>query len=152
MRFKQFLSELHNIEAGQAIQAHEPSTEGSVAITNPIVMADVNFRLVSELNDFITSPELGIQKIRKVLHRFGFDLPALYEPDPEGDELAINLEAQFSQAIDWDSREPKDESPYYIYIIYYLTDDGRYEFHAELTDEDGLNEILSDEEEPEEEK
>jgi hypothetical protein len=151
MRFKEYLAELHNIEVGQAIEAHEPSNEGSIAITNPIVMAEINYRLNNELNDLILSPELGIQKIRKVLHRFGFDLPSLYEPNPEGDELAINLQAQYSQVVDWEYREPDDESLYYIYIIYYLTDAGRYEFHAELIDEDGLNEIISDEEEPEEE-
>ena len=40
----------------------------------------------------------------------------------------------------------------YLYLIYYLTDDGRYEFYAELTDEEGLNEIMSDEEEDEDEE
>jgi bacterioferritin (cytochrome b1) len=30
-----------------------------------------------------------------------------------------------------------------------LEDNGRYEFHAEMVDEEGLNEILSDEDEEE---
>jgi hypothetical protein len=46
----------------------------------------------------------------------------------------------------------KVEEIFYLYLIYYLTDDGRYEFYAELTDEEGLNEIMSDEEEDEEEE
>jgi hypothetical protein len=32
-------------------------------------------------------------------------------------------------------------------LIYYLTDDGYYDFYTELVDESGLEEIMSDEEE-----
>jgi hypothetical protein len=38
----------------------------------------------------------------------------------------------------------------YLYFIYYLDDSGRYEFHAEMVDEEGLEDILSDEEDDEE--
>ena len=50
-----------------------------------------------------------------------------------------------------------DESIYeldagvYLYFIYYLTDDGNYEFHAEITNDEGIEEILSDVEEDTEE-
>jgi hypothetical protein len=37
----------------------------------------------------------------------------------------------------------------FLYIIYYLDDDVHYDFYAELTDEEGLQEILSDEGEEE---
>ena len=56
------------------------------------------------------------------------------------------------QGLDFTNLIPnKVEEIFYLYLIYYLTDDGRYEFYAELTDEEGLNEIMSDEEEDEEE-
>ena len=41
---------------------------------------------------------------------------------------------------------------YYLYLIYALTDDSNYEFYAEIVDENGLEEIESDEEEDEEEE
>lgn len=156
MRFKQFLNELHNIEVGQAFDAHETSDKASSDVLNPRVYTDVNYRLIVELNDMILSPEQGIQKIRKVLHRFGLDMPALYEADPMEDEVVIELKqfgqphgvtihGEFTTGPDVVNGTPDA----YLYFIYYLEDNGRYEFHAEMVDEEGLNEILSDEDEEE---
>jgi hypothetical protein len=151
MNFKQYLAEFHNIETGQAFEKHETPTDGSISISNPRVRAEINYRLDGELDDIFLSPESGIQRIRKVLHRFSLDMPALYDADAEGDEIVIRLD-QFGHVIDFTNLIPnKAEEIFYLYLIYYLTDDGRYEFYAELTDEEGLNEIMSDEEEDEEE-
>ena len=139
MRFKQYISELTNIEVGQAITAHEPTGVASSAIDNPKVRMQINFRLMNELDDLFLSPEAGIQKIRKVLAYYGLDMPALYEADFEGDELVIEIE-QFSDA----SLQTN------IYILYYLTDEGRYDFYAEVGNEERMEELLSDEEDLEE--
>lgn len=158
MRFKDYLLELHNIEAGQAMAAHEPTARESSSVLNPKVYSEINYRLLNELNEIILSPEAGIQKIRKVMHRFGLDMPALYEADVEGDEVAFDLK-QFGQPHgptlygDYDTgTEVMDKNPdAYLYVIYYLTDEGNYDFYAEVTDEEGLEEIMSDEEDEEEE-
>ena len=151
MNFKQYLAEFHNIESGQAFEKHETPTDGSISISNPRVRAEINYRLDGELDDIFLSPESGIQRVRKVLHRFSLDMPALYDADAEGDEIVIRLD-QFGRVIDFTNLMPnKVEETFYLYLIYYLTDDGRYDFYAELTDEEGLNEIMSDEEEDEEE-
>jgi len=142
MRFKQFMEELTSIESGQAIEAHEPTGEGSSAIDNPKIRMEINYRLTNELYSSFLSPEGGIQAIRKVLHRFGFDMPALYDANPEGDEVAFEIE-QFGQ----------ENLASNIYILYYLTDEGHYEFFAEVGDDARMDELLSDgEEENEEEK
>jgi len=133
MNFKQYLAEL-NSEMGQGIKVTD-----SINITNPQVRDKINQNLNHELTDLILSPESGIQKIRRVLMSFGLDMPALYDAEPEGDELILDIESM-----------PGDEQ-FYLYLIYYLADDGRYDFYAELTDDEGLNEIMSDEEEDEEE-
>jgi hypothetical protein len=140
MRFKQYLQELDNIETGQAEKAHEPTGEGSSAILNPKVRMEVNFRLVNELYQPFLSPEGGIQAIRKVLHRFGFDLPALYDADPEGDEIVFEID-QFGL----------ENLITNIYILYYLTDEGHYEFYAEIGDDERMEELTSDEGDLEEE-
>ena len=140
MRFQQYLTELTNIENGQAIQAHEPTGEGSIAITNPKIRMEINYRLVNELYTPFLSPEGGIQAIRKVLHRFGFDMPALYDADPEGDEIVFELD-QFGLG----------QYETNIYILYYLTDEGHYEFYAEVGDDERMDELMSDEETDEEE-
>jgi hypothetical protein len=133
MRFKQFVENLTSIETGQAQDAHEPTGEESVSILNPNIVASVNYRLTNELNDNILSPNQGFQKIRKVLHAYGFDIPSLYEPDREGDELVIEL-AQFGL----------EELGTNIYILYYLSDQGNYEFYAEIGDDERMDELLMD--------
>ena len=133
MNFKQYLAEL-NTEMGQVIKAID-----SVDIIDPQVRDKINQRLNHELTDLILSPESGVQKIRKVLMSFGLDMPALYDAEPEGDELVLDIESM------------SGDEQFYLYLIYYLADDGRYDFYAELTDDEGLTEIMSDEEEDEEE-
>jgi hypothetical protein len=141
MRFKQFMEELTSIESGQAIEAHEPTGEGSSAIDNPKIRMEINYRLTNELYSSFLSPEGGIQAIRKVLHRFSFDMPALYDANPEGDEIVFDIE-QFGQ----------ENLTTNIYILYYLTDEGHYEFFAEVGDDARMDELLSDGEEEDEEE
>jgi hypothetical protein len=133
MNFKQYLAEL-NAEMGQMIKATD-----SVDITDPEIRDKINQRLNHELTDLILSPESGIQRIRKVLLSYGLDMPALYDAESEGDELVLDVESM------------SGDEQFYLYLIYYLADDGRYDFYAELTDDEGLNDIMSDEEEDEEE-
>ena len=120
MKFTEFLKEL------------------SMTITAPQLNLDVagavNHDLDMELDDIILSPEIGFYKIRKVLHRYGFDLPVLYDIEEEGDESVFDLH---------------DGS--LLYVLYYLTDDGNYDFYAKLTDEAGVEEMLSKDEGLEEE-
>jgi hypothetical protein len=123
MKFKQYLAEMDS----------DQTIEPMPALDNNIV-EQVNAQLENELQGMILSPESGIQKIRKVLGLFDMDMPALYDTDAEGEEMVFGIDGS------------------YLYIIYALTDDGRYDFYAELTDEDGLSEILSDEGEDEEEE
>lgn len=124
MSFKQFLAEQET--ARQSIQVPD-----SVSLSDPQVRDTINQRLNHELTDLILSPESGIQKIRKVLHLAGLEMPALYDAETEGDELVFEV------------------GQYFLYLIYYLADDGRYDFYAELTDEAGLTEIMSEEDEEE---
>jgi hypothetical protein len=137
MRFKEYLKEmdLTGIEASQAEEAHEPTGEGRIEIDNPKIRMEMNYRLVNELLDQFLSPEGGIQAIRKVLHRFGFDLPALYDANPEGDEFAIEIEQYGQENLSTN-----------LYVLYYLTDEGGYEFYAEVGNDARMEELLSDDE------
>lgn len=123
----------NNIVTGQAIDAHEPSGEDSVSVLNPNVVTEVNFRLRNELDDIILNADQGIQKIRKTLHRYGFDLPAVYEADREGDEIVIELNQFGFEELDCN-----------IYILYYMNDRGVYDFYAEIGDDEKMDELLSD--------
>ena len=142
MRFKEYLQELDlsGVEDAQAEKAHEPTGEGSSQITNPRIRMEINYRLTNELYGPFLSPEGGVQSIRKVLHRYGFDMPALYDADPEGDEIAFEIE-QFGQ----------DNLATNIYILYYLTDEAHYEFFAEVGDDARMDELMTEGEEDNEE-
>ena len=100
---------------------------------------------IDKINDFlfalaespVRTPEEALTAVRDTLGRFGVTIPAMYDLDPEGQEFIINL-------------TDKD----FLYFAYSLDDDGTYAFHAEITDQDGIDEILSidDEDEEDEEK
>ena len=117
----------------QTIIAQGPNV--SLTLTDEKLRELVNYHLNNELDEPVLSPESGIQKIRKVLARFRIEIPALYDSDPEGDEVIIDLEEN-----------------YHLYFIYYLTEDDFYEFYAEIVNDEELDEIISDEEEDEEEE
>jgi hypothetical protein len=124
MRFKQYLDEMAEIENGQEEMESEESED----------LSQVNFRLADELDDTFISPESGILAIRKVLEKFDLELSALYGVNPEGEEIVTDI------------------GETNLYILYNLTDDGRYEFYAEIGDEERMEELLSDEEIDEEEE
>ena len=142
MRFKEYLQELNldAIDDSQAEEAHEPTGEASSQITNPRIRMEINYRFTNELYQPFLSPEGGIQAIRKVLHRYGFDMPALYDADPEGDEIVFEVD-QFGQ----------ENLSTNIYILYYLTDEGHYEFFAEVGDDARMDELMAEGEEDNEE-
>jgi hypothetical protein len=129
MNFKDFLKELQVEEAGE----YSP--------VDPQVVASINSQFQMELGDTILSPEVGMQKIRKVVHRHMFDFAPLYDSDPEGDELVIDL-AHLGE---------EGNPSLYLYVIYYLADEGYYDFYAEVGDEERMEELTSDDEDDTEE-
>jgi len=124
MKFKQYLDEMSLVENDQEEMESEQSED----------LSQINFRLANELDDTFISPESGILAIRKVLDDFDLDLSALYGTSPDGEEVIVDLDKTN------------------IYILYSPTDDGRYEFYAEVGDEERMEELMSDEETDEEEE
>jgi len=141
MNFKQYLSQTVTTDSGQAITTLTPNGLGASSLDNPKVRADINLRLSRELVE-VQSPYSGIQTVRKVLSRHALDIPTLYDLNPEEDELTIELN-QFGNELSVEE--------YSMYILYYLADDGTYDFYAEAVDNNSLDKILADEEDEEEE-
>jgi len=128
MRFKQYLNELAELGQPIVVQSMPSDYDEDPAQT------EINNRLDRDLNNVFLSPESGIQIIRRVLFLYGHDMPALYDADPEGDEVVVDLDDNLG-----------------VYIIYSLTDDDDYEFYAEVGNENRMQELLSDGENSEEE-
>jgi hypothetical protein len=129
--FKAYLTE--EIQPGQAIMAHEPNDKQSLSVNNPVLVAKINSVFTIELSDIFLSPESGFQKVRKVLHRFGLDMPPMYGMDPDGDEIVLDV-TQYGDA---------SLGSGLLYILYSLNDEGYYDFYAEINDETGIEELLA---------
>jgi len=123
MKFKEFLIELAMPEIS--------SMAKDVAVEE-----EINRQLEMGLKDVILSPQIGFLKIRKVLRMFNFDIPTSYAIEQEGDEVVLDLLG------DTDSL---------LYVLYYQTDDGNYDFYARVDDEEGIEEIISEDEQLEKE-
>jgi len=131
IHFKEFL----NIDPGQAEEAHEPSQRASSSVLNPHIQSEINSLLYRELNEFpVPNAQAGIQKIRKTLHRFGLDMPALYDLDPEGDEITFDL-----------NQYDNPDVMIYLYVLYAITDAGYYDFYAQVGDEETIDNLVSEE-------
>ena len=122
MKFKEFLTEL--------------AMPVDSIVQDLAIEEAVNAQLSKELNDIILSPQIGFLKIRKVLRMFNLDIPTSYAVEQEGDEVVLDLLG------DTDSL---------LYVLYYQTDDGNYDFYACVDDEDGIEEIISEDEQLEKE-
>jgi hypothetical protein len=123
MSFKQYLNQMATKPMVEIVEMNDDSS-----------VVEVNQLLETELDKPFVSPQSGVLAIRKVLQYFSTSMPALYDIDPEGDEVTYDLDNGLS-----------------IYLIYSPTDEGYYEFYAEVGDEERMNELLSDEEDEEEE-
>ena len=110
--------------------------EVSLMARDVAIEEEINRQLEMGLKDVILSPQIGLYKIRKVLNRFGYDLSTSYVPDQDGDEVVLDIHGSDSL----------------LYVLYYQTDDGNYDFYAHVDDDEGIEEILSGDEELEKEE
>lgn len=119
MRFKQYLT-----------KEIKESTIDEESMVDSDFLQSVNDALVEGLENTFFSPENGIQMIRRVLAEYNLEMPVLYGADPEGEETAVEIQPEL-----------------FLYLIYGIDENGKYEFYAELTDDEGLDDLLSDEDE-----
>ncbi len=114
MNFKEFITES---------EESMPNMPGMDSDTHQ----KLNLLLLVELDKPVLTIEAGISKIRKILYLEGIAFESLSGLDSEGDEIA-------TQINDTD----------YLYILYFPTDDGYYDFYAEVTDEQGIIDAMSE--------
>ena len=84
------------------------------------------------VSEVVDDPSEGINEAIAILKEFGFTVPKFFGLDTEGDEIVLQL-----------------KEGWYLYIIYALNDDSRYDFYAEVVDEQGLHEIITGDDEEE---
>jgi hypothetical protein len=62
------------------------------------------------------------------------DMPALYDLDPEGDEITFDL-----------NQYDNPDVTIYLYVLYYIADEGYYDFYAQVGDEETIDSLASEE-------
>jgi hypothetical protein len=87
----------------------------------------VNDELGEALDSYVSSIVDAFQTIRSILISNDLTMPETYEFDTEGDECVFELNPGI-----------------YLYVIFYHTDDGQYDVFAEVTDEEGLAALMSE--------
>ena len=115
MNFKEFITE--------SLDESMPGMPGIDSETKQ----KLNLLLLVELEKPVLTIETGMSKFRKILYLDGIAFESFFDFEEEGGEIATQLN-------DAD----------YLYILYFPTDDGYYDFYAEVTDENGIIEAMSE--------
>lgn len=129
MNFKTFLEEQEEIPAEQEQTpvsteiADEPDESGQELFDS------VNESLYEALRENIVTPQAGFQIVRDVMESYNFEIPMVFDLDDEDGEQIFVLDMEDS----------------FLYVLYSINESGYYDFHAEMTDGDGLEDILSEE-------
>ena len=118
--FKSFLTE-EIVE-----ESTVPTAVDSAAVSR------VNDVLFADLEAPFLTPQAGFEQIRKILMMYGVDMPAVFDIDPEGDEVVLDINTYSTTPLGL------------LYILYSLSDEGYYEFYAEITDDAGIEKLLAD--------
>lgn len=129
MNFKQYLSEQEAIPAELSDEpisdevADEPEERGEELFDS------VNEALYEAFKENVMTPQAGFQTVRDVMESFNFEIPMVFDLDDEDGEQIFVLDMEDA----------------FLYVLYSINEAGYYDFHAEMTDGDGLEDILSEE-------
>ena len=108
--------------------------EGPAPLPESLDLMQINLDDAMELP--LATPEQGYARVLLVLLQYGLVAPVHLTLDPlEGEEVIALTTAS--------------TDPTFVYINYGLLEDGTIEMGAEVVNESGLIEILSDDEDPE---
>jgi hypothetical protein len=105
------------------------------------IFDNINRELLNQFDELLILPEVGIQKARSILYRYGFSIPTDYVINHAGDEVAFELEQHDASLLGTNVN-----TKVYLYLIYYLIE-ARYEFYGEIIDAIELDKILEDSDE-----
>ena len=152
--FNQFVLEGFGTETGQGELAHSAGahTSSASSIYNPKTLIACNRQLAADLNDHnrslpnnaILAPEIGFERIRKVLSTYAINLPPVLNLDQEEAEEVFEVEQFGNPYGPLPSGEyGTDREPLYLYVYYFLNEDGYYEFFAQIVNEEDLNDYLN---------
>lgn len=114
---------------------NEGETAGEMPAVDSSIIMNINRALEDSLSDNVLTPQTGFQRVRKTLFRYRLDMPAVFELNPDDDEMVLQI------------HDLEMKSSTNLYVIYSRNEDGYFEFYAEVGDSERMQKLLSDEEE-----
>lgn len=114
---------------------NEGETAGEMPAVDSSIIMNINRALEDSLSDNVLTPQTGFQRVRKTLFRYRLDMPAVFELNPDDDEMVLQI------------HDLEMKSTTNLYVIYSRNEDGYFEFYAEVGDSERMQKLLSDEEE-----
>lgn len=160
--FVEYITEASGFDMGvdhhQAEPAHKSPNFGttSPSVYNPRILVAINQELAIVLHknnrtyagNSILSPEVGFERIRKTLYNFSIHLPPILNINPEEGEEVFEVEQFGNPYGPLPSGEyGTNREPLYLYVYYFLNEDGYYEFFAQIVNEEEMVDLVQDEDE-----
>lgn len=139
--FKEFINE--------EMMPYAQTEKGFVGVDNGPVRDNINIHLSAITAKPYATPYHAMEMIRKVLAPFHIFPPSTNFLDGNSGHEVFEIN-QFGNKMGMTNDGKvvvKNESPYYIYFEYAMTDSGSFDIFCEIVDEEELDDILSEVEE-----
>lgn len=127
-------------------------SKDEVDLKKSATINEINRNLAAELSLNFMNPYGGWVKARKVLEMYHIYLPKVIFQDSEEGEEVVAI-SQFGNTFGADlsgtvtSPNMTENGEFYFYYSYGIGSSGFYETFAVVTDEEGLNDLLADDDE-----
>lgn len=108
---------------------------------------EINDNLYQALDPNFLNPYIAWNRTSKLLALYGIALPrVIFDDILDGEEVVAINQFGTKHGVDTDgvTTNPDDEVDYYFYFSYGMVEDGHYECYAVVTDDAGLDELVSD--------
>jgi hypothetical protein len=124
-------------------------SKDKVDLSKPSTVSEINRNFAAELSRHWMTPYGGWKRVCKVLEMYGVEVPKVVFQDVDfGEEVVVisQFGHKWGANLDGTVTQPNDqnEPEHYLYYNYNIDETGFYKCDALVTDEAGLNEILSD--------
>lgn len=149
--FKSFIS-----ESGYNVPV-VPIAHWNVDVKKDYTLVEINRNLAAELSQKFINPYAALMCVKKILTNYGIELPRVHLHQLEGEEVfAVQQFGQKSGVqtttgvVDGKNITPPTHDAdveHYVYFGYALSEEGFFECYAEITDEKGIDSLLSGAEE-----
>ena len=151
LKFGEFI-----VEGGYGVPVVSISKD-KVDLSKADTRNEINRLIASELSRSWMNPYGGWKKIERVLEMYSIELPRIiFHDEDEGEEVVAiqQFGDKWGATLDGQVTSPSgsDDAEYFLYYSYGIAEHGFYDCYAVVTDEEGLDDLISDDTEIDDEE